>query len=297
MSSEYAKYLKYLKDEDEKKPNKRGSGTVTQHVEKLETKMSDFKALDDHNNIPQKIQYKHIDKSKVFDNELFENLMREKLIESHRRVQNYKRPYVSVSELYTCIRKCYYSRMGYEIDLSKEYNFSYLYLINPVGNKVHDLIQDLYPFTETEKTVITEKYKVKGRVDAIMGQEAVVELKTIDEHKFKYEYIKEHYYQGVIYAYILNSDYGYNIRTITITYIIRNLKKIYSFDLKIDNELAVSLLKNADVLHSSLSNNDIPDPINATDEQCRYCSYKKYCEEETKYTKQNSDQKKRVFLL
>jgi len=224
--------------------------------------------------------------------------MRAKLIDQHKKMQSYDRPYISVTELFNCLRKTYYVRKKYEIDISKEYNFSYLYMINKVGNTVHDLIQGLYDHTEVEKTLISEKYKTKGRVDGIRDN-FLLEYKTIDESKFKGKYLPMHYFQGMIYAYILNSEYGYKIDTITIVYIIRNLKRIIPFDLPLDNEKAKLFLKFGPLLINCLKNDIVPETINSDKEQCHWCQYKKYCDKEKNTITKPKEEKnaKSVFLL
>ncbi len=229
-----------------------------------------------------------------FDVGKFESLMRAKLVEDHKKMQSYDRPYISVTELISCLRQKYYTRMKYEINVERQYGFSYLYLINKVGNTVHSVIQDLYDHTETEKTVISEKFKVKGRVDGLRDR-FLLEYKTIGENKFKGNYIENHYHQGVIYAYILNTEYGYNISTITIVYIIRNMKKIVPFDLPMNNKLAEELLNRSFVLRSSIDKNVVPDPIGSDEEQCTYCSYKKYCQEDGAQHNQSFKTKKVVL--
>jgi len=217
--------------------------------------------------------------SKGFDVGRFESLMRAQLVGDHKKIQTYERPYISVTELISCIRKSYYSRMKYQIDVAQQYSFAYLYLINKVGNAVHDVIQSLYDHTEIEKTIVSEKFKVKGRVDGIRDN-FLLEYKTIDERKFKGAYLPSHYHQGLIYAYILNTEYGYNIDTITIVYIVRSLKRVVPFDLPLKDDLSVDFLKRSLILHSCLTDQIVPDPIGADKEQCTYCSYKKYCKKD-----------------
>lgn len=218
-------------------------------------------------------------KSDGFDITKFESMMRAKLIEEYKKLQSYERPYISVSELYTCLRQCFYVRMRYPVDFKKLYQYPYLYLIQRVGNEIHSVIQDLYEFSETEKTIVSEKFKVKGRLDGIRDS-FLYEIKSIDADKFKNEYIKEHYLQGIIYAYILNTEYQYNIKTITIIYVIRNCKRIIPFDLPVDHKLAESLLSRSLILKSSLETSQILDPFGSTNETCKYCLYRKQCEDD-----------------
>lgn len=218
-------------------------------------------------------------KSLGFDVATFENAMRHKLIEEYKKIQTYERPYISVTEICSCLRAGYYNRLKYKIDLKKKFNFSYLYLIQRVGNEIHDIVQSLYNFNEVEKTIVSELFKVKGRVDGIRDR-CLYELKSIDPEKFKGKYIDSHYQQGLIYAYILNTEYDYNIEKIVIVYFMRNLKKVVPFDLSLDNNLAKSLLERAIILKSSIEKNEVPDPIGASKDECHWCLFRQYCQKD-----------------
>ena len=270
------------------------------------TNFDDFtKDLKIYNDIPGK-QFKQpsLKNSKGFNVLEFESLMRAKLIESFRNSQNYERPYISVGELYSCLRQCYYTRMKYTVNEDKLYKFSYLYLILEVGKLVHNIIQELYEFTEIEKVIISEKYKVKGRVDGIKDN-YLLEIKTIDTLKFKNTYIKEHYIQSVIYAYILNTEYKYSIDTITLIYATRDLKRIIPFDLPINNELARAALNRAPILKNALNTLKVPEPIGATKDLCTFCLYLDHCKKDKclnqvqpfkpKYVENNKIKKKSII--
>ena len=294
-NNEFANLVKYLEEQQKRESN------TQERVLKQEIKQKTKKIIEEcsagiQSDVPllKKVKF-----SKGFDVLKFESLMRSKLIDSYKRSQSYERPYISVTELCSCIRKSYYTRLKYSIDLENEYQFAYLYLINKVGNDIHEVIQTLYDHTEVEKTIISEKYKVKGRVDGIRDR-FLLEYKSIDAEKFKEKYVDEHYTQSCIYAYILNTEYNYKIDTITIVYIIRNLKRIIPFDLPIDNNRAVKFLNRSQILQSHLTKKRVPEPVGATKEQCKWCSYKKYCEEDgnsTTFSKQKEEKRKSIFLL
>lgn len=216
-----------------------------------------------------------------FDPEKFENLMRSRLIDAHKKTQSYDRPYISVTELLYCLRKTYYTRLKYEIDLKKQFKFAYLDLINEVGNAIHKYVEELYNFTEVEKTIISEKYKTKGRIDAIYDT-FLYDIKTLDEKKFSGRFKKEHYFQPIIYSHILNTEYNYNIKTITLVYFFRdNLKrKPYSVDLPVDDKIAISFLEGALLLYNHINEKTVPEPINSDKEQCKWCSYISYCKKD-----------------
>lgn len=301
QSNKYESLLKYLEDETSK--TRLIKKDTIQTFEKEEVSVSTKQLIKDslegiYSDVTPSIPNRS---SRGFDVNKFESLMRAKLIDEHKKMQSYERPYISVTELFTCLRQKYYVRKKYEIDISKQFNFSYLFMINKVGDTVHNTIQELYDHTEVEKTLVSEKYKVKGRVDGIRDN-FLLEYKTIDVDKFTNKYIPIHYFQGMIYAYILNSEYGYKIDTITIVYIIRNLKRIIPFDLPTDDQQAIKFLKVAPILLNCLKNDIVPDPINSDEEQCKWCQYKTYCEKENSQFKKHVDLNKEtkvkpVFLL
>jgi CRISPR/Cas system-associated exonuclease Cas4 (RecB family) len=215
-------------------------------------------------------------KSSGFNVDKFESLMRSKLIDGYKRLQGYDRPYISVGELYVCMRQNYYTRLHYPIDIKEQFRFAYLYLIQKIGNEIHSVIQELYDFTETEKTVVSEKYKAKGRIDGIRDI-YLYEIKSFDLSKFENKYEQDHYLQANIYAYILNTEYGYNIKKVVLVYVMRDLKTIVPFDLPVNNALAKSHLERAPLLHAAIEKRETIDPIGATMNHCKYCSFMKVC--------------------
>ena len=212
-----------------------------------------------------------------FDVAKFEQVMRDALIKEHKRSSNYEKVYISVSDLISCPKKVYFQCKKYNIDLQSTYRFSYLHLIKKVGILVHKIVQELYKFDEIEKTIISKKYNVKGRVDAIKGN-TLYELKTIDNDKFDNQYDQTHLNQGMIYSYILNNDYNYNIKNISIVYFGRNLKTVFPFNnLPVNNSIAESFLSKSPMIMNCLKNNTVPKEENKND--CMFCSYKGYCKE------------------
>lgn len=215
-----------------------------------------------------------------FDVKKFESLMRERLIEGYKKASSYERPNITVLELFSCMRKSYYYRMKYSVDVKEIFKFAYLDIINEVANSIHDYIQEVYGFPEVQKTIVSQKYKVKGRIDAYKDG-FVYEIKTLEEDKFFGNYYPEHYHQGLVYAYILNTEYSYNVHTITIIYVMRsNVRKVYSFDIPVNDELAKSFLQRAPRLLSHISKKTVPESLAASKEQCDFCPYVKYCKED-----------------
>lgn len=255
-----------VKEPEVKKPDV----NITSLIQDLQTNI--------HSDVPSKKKT-----SKGFDVQKFEFLMRSKLIDEYKKLQSFDRPYISVGELCSCTRKCYYERKKYEVDVNELFRFSYLALLQEVGNFVHKFIQSIYGFTESEKTIISEKYKVKGRLDSIEDN-ILVEFKTVDASDFSNKYSEQDYHQALIYVYILNTEYSYKIEGITIVYVLRNFKKVVPFDLEVNEKLAKSFLERAPMLLSYIEKNEIAEPIGSTIEQCNYCLYKKFCEKDKSLT-------------
>lgn len=244
--------------------------------------------------------------SKGFDVTKFKSLERIKLIEDYKRNQSYERPYISVRDICSCIRKVFYERLKYPVDLKKLFQWPNLALLNVVGNSVDEFVKETYDFTEINKVIISEKYKVKGKCDGIKDK-YLIELKTTDFDKFKGNYNTFDYYQGLIYAYILNNEYGYSLEWITLVYFIRTFKKDpIPFDLTIDNKLAEKLLTRGPLLHESMLKKIAPDPYGATTEECNFCPYIQYCRADSiielvqpfKLKEEKKEEKKKsTFLL
>ena len=281
MSAETTKQYNEILDLINREKSK-GENTSVKSDKKVDSSSSDKKEVKDKTQeiikSVEKQNKKKENKGTGFDVKKFENLMKTKLIDEHKRIQSYERPYINVSEITSCLRKAYYYRKKYSIDLKKNYNFPYLYLINRVGKSVHSAIQELYDFSEVEKTVFSEEYNIKGRVDAIR-ENYLYEFKTIDPGKIKN--LDANYNQGLIYSYILNKEYDYTINTITLVYVERNLKKIAVYDYLVDNDKAEKLLNNSLKLRDALKSSKVPDPLMADSEQCTFCAYKNYCKKDS----------------
>lgn len=212
---------------------------------------------------------------------MFRKKAKEKLIEEFKSSQEYERPNISITELVSCPRQVYYSRKKYQVDFDKMFNFVYLKLAANIGNTFHSFIQDVYGFKEKEKSIISDYYKVKGRVDAVQGTH-IYEIKPVDQDKIKDAYKKVHYDQAVIGAYILNNDYKYYIDTITLIYYIRDnfRKNPIAFDFPYSQGRAQELLAMAKYLHDCLQNNTVPKYKTNDKNVCSYCPYIDYCKNE-----------------
>jgi len=279
LNDDYSKLLDYLQTQKKASEGYALKRRKPSEVKQEQVAAATQKFLEDseiHAYVPPNIKVK---KSKGFNVAKFEKMMRSKLIDDFKKMQTYERPYISVGELYSCMRQSYYSRSRYAIDLEEQFKFAWLYMFQRVGDELHAVIQDVYNFTETEKTIVSEKYKTKGRLDGIRDG-FLFEIKSVDPDKFNYEHDPQHFLQANVYAHILNTEYNYKIHTIVILYVFRNLRKIVPFDLAINPSLAESLLSRAPILKNAIDKKIVPDPIGANISHCQWCSYKKYCEKD-----------------
>ena len=281
LKDEYSTLLDYLENQRKTSEGYALKRRKPSEVKKEQVAEATRKLLEDsqiHSYIPPG-SGKKFKKSKGFDVSKFQEMMRSKLIDDYKKMQTYERPYISVGELYSCMRKNYYSRSHYAIDLAEQFKFAWLYMFQRVGDELHAVIQDVYNFSEKEKTIVSEKFKTKGRLDGIR-EGFLYEIKSVDPDKFEYVVDRNHFLQGNVYAHILNTEYNYKIHTIVILYVFRNLRQIVPFDLPIDPPLAQSLLERAPILRNAIDKKIIPDPIGSNISHCQWCSYKKYCEKD-----------------
>ena len=278
MNNEYDKLLEYLDSlkETDKKPVPKKEEVKAESVSKTIDKIIEESQISDIFEVPQSTK-----STAGFDVTRFENLMRAKLIDEYKKMQSYERPYISVGELFSCMRSNYYARLKYQVDVKDLFKFSYLKLMQEVGNTVHSVVQSVYDFSETEKTIVSEKYGVKGRLDALK-ETFIYEIKTLDEDKFSGTYRPDDYQQGNIYATILNNEYNMNINTVVLLYFFRNnLKKRPAvFEIKVNGKEAESYLLKGKKLQNYIVKKEVPDVGDATEEQCRYCLFKKFCEKD-----------------
>ena len=226
--------------------------------------------------VPAQVKNKY--PTEGFDVRLLEEKFKKKMIEDHKKLQSYERPYISVTEVLNCLRACYYYRKKYSIDLRKKFSYPYLYIRRKVGDAVHESIQDIYTFDEVEKTVISDKFNVKGRIDAVQDDIYVIDFKPSED--FRDSVDQKHYDQGNIYATILNTEYGYSIRKVVIVYYLLNFKDMQVFSNKVDLKRGLEFLQRGKLLKEHLENSMLIDPIGATEKECRYCPYVKYCKKD-----------------
>lgn len=239
--SEYSKLLDYLEREKNKNKN--------------EKFISEKK--------PKQVAQEKKSEGPSFKIHLLEQLLVKKLKREQESYKSYSRPYISVGELLTCSRKCYFSRKGFE---SETEVFPYLPFYQVIGIAVHELIQTTYNFKEIEKTVKSEKFKVKGKADAV-DNTVVYEIKTSSPSE-------QDFHQAMIYGYILNLEYSYRISSVEVIYVNLPPKQIRVEEAILDNTIAIKYLKKSEELRKALSESK---PPQKDENFCKWCEYKNIC--------------------
>lgn len=263
--NEFGQLLDYLVK------TKSGNDTKTTRPKEESSKLT----IEDFREAPKELRSKSVG----FDSNKFRKLVRDKQIKSFYDKQQYEKPHTSVTELLNCVRYNYYYRSKFPVNDDKNFKFPYLELYADMGIYIHELVQDIYDFTEVKKPLYSKKYKVKGEVDALKPP-FLYEFKTVDKSKLTQEFRDKDYFQGNIYSYILNNEYGYDIKYITLVYFFRDDLKSdpYAIDLKYDPVVAEKYLERSIVLLESLDSNIVPDKIGSSKESCYFCVYKEICD-------------------
>ena len=280
---DYKKLVSYLESEIKVQPKKEGKTDVREV----------------HSDVPR---YDRKRTSPSFNIYQFEDAKRDKLIKNFEKRYRRNKLTTSVTEILGCVRKNYYLRLRFPIDFKKHFRFAYLDFITTMGNKMHDYVQELYNFDAVELPIESKEHKVKGRIDALKGKENLIELKSIDVEKIN-DIKTNHYEQGLVYSYILNKYYGYDINLITVVYIGRDLRTIVPMDAPInwstETVKVESILNRSLTLLKAVKDKKLPEPFGSTKEECKFCPYKDICgDNEIKAETESKENKKEaVFLL
>jgi len=83
-----------------------------------------------------------------------------------------------------CILQVYYRLSKVPI---QQYTDIYLPLIirNKIGIAVHSILQSIIPFTEVEVDLFVKSRMFKGKIDAILGNSTLVEIKTVSYNDYR----------------------------------------------------------------------------------------------------------------
>jgi len=232
--------------------------------------------------------------SKGFDVSKFKQNLIKRLIDDYKSYENYERPYLSVGEILSCMRAVYFARKKYAIDYYKKFSFPFLLFFQERGIALHRIVQNAYGMEKIDYTIISKVYKVKGKCDGVLGN-FLYEIKIVDPDKFTGTYNPKDFNQANIYAYILNSEYKTKFDTITLVYVIGDLKHVIPIDVPVDMPKGQKMMQKASVLWSCIRENKIPEDNFCVMDECNFCAYKKYCEPKKKVEKEKKNEP--AFLL
>lgn len=190
-------------------------------------------------------------------------------------IKHKSRPYIRPSEISDCELKIFFDRLNYPKDKNIEIKYPYSQMMADIGSLLHLYIQMIYPFDKTEINFYDEDIKVKGKVDAIIGN-TVIEIKTVSDLDWESQ---DHIDQALIYSYVLNKN-GYNINSFEIAKLHRNLKdyKVLHYDynnLEMQERLKFLLYKINKILNAINTKNPIS--LERDYSKCIFCPFKDVC--------------------
>jgi CRISPR/Cas system-associated exonuclease Cas4 (RecB family) len=276
LTSEYEKILNIINEEK----NKRNKNKVNESPSKeSKNNLKDYNNLDLNNEI---IEHRNTE----FSLKKLKTAFRKELLSDYYNYRNYKRPFISVTEVLSCIKKAYYFRMKYNPNENYLFNNPHLLLIQEGGKLVHKIIQKFYDFDYVEKVLKSDKYKIKGKVDGIKSK-TVFEIKMVDHEEFKkIKTIRDNdYNQAITYTYLLIHDFNFDINSIECIYVSRNLKDINVLKSDINLGKAKKFLDKSLMLYDSLTKSKIPEiDFNEDNQECYFCEFKDQCIKDVKNT-------------
>ena len=283
MSDETRTLLKYL--EEHSLQLKRGTQqTAEAQVEfpkKISSNIVEVSTVVEDFQIPSDIKAIEPPVEKIesigFDSKRFNTLLKSKILEDSLGTSDYQKPYFSVDEICSCIRKTFYERLQFPPDMSKTFLQPFKFVSKIAAVKVEEIVKKVYDFDEVNKVVVSEKFRIKDRVDAI-NKDCLVKLFLEAERQTEYKV--DDYYKSVILAYILNTEHDYNIKHVTLVYFYNNFSESSSFDIVVKQKIAESYLTRPTALVSWIQKKVTPDPYGSDINQCNDCPYISFCEKD-----------------
>jgi CRISPR/Cas system-associated exonuclease Cas4 (RecB family) len=213
-----------------------------------------------------------IDFNKLIDNHL------------HREVRPRQEGRYYPSEIGSCVRKIWY---GYKKPRERK---SDVIKIFQMGNMIHDFITDVLkseknPDIELLQSEVPfrqpiEDFTVSGRVDDVMmiktsGRTVLVEVKSTKMLSMTNEPQPSHVMQLQVYLHFLGMKYG------MIVYVEKNTLQTKWFNVDYDPQKAEGAINRFKRIHSSVKNNEIPEPeakmTPGKEWECNYCDWKDEC--------------------
>jgi len=208
-----------------------------------------------------------------FDSRMFYALMENQRYEELKNTK--KRSYIRASEAGDCANLLVFRLRGDTPDFERAASGSrFLPLMAHVGNAIHDFIQKKYNFTGTEVSLESTQHRIHCRVDALIDNQIVVEIKTVSNAELRRE---KDIFQ-VAANFICLREHGYNIQAGQLLYIERTLTRMCTYELSAAEltEYADNLVKKIKHVFECLQSGQEASQFLAYN-MCRYCEYNHKC--------------------
>lgn len=239
---------------------------------------------------------------KMFLNDLKKSIEKTEEDNYHKPTQTYKPSSMQ------CIRNMYYQRMGVEVEPSFSATMT---MICNSGTDTHQRIQQAitemvknefdceymsvsdYVWSRELTDLVVEKqngfetklrstnYPLVFMCDGIIryrGKYYILEIKTENSNKFlRRNYVdSKHFDQAIAYATFLK------IPEVLFLYISRDTLDMKSYIFKVTDEMSSRMLTKLDICEQHVEDKDVPEKPTISETVCRYCAYRKQCEEDNK---------------
>ena len=207
------------------------------------------------------------------------------------------------TDILECFQKSVFKKDKVPIpSIMNQNNFLKLEFKKLLGNAIHKFIQENYSdFTEIELKLIVPSINVSIRLDALIGNSILIEIKSCESKKY-HEIISSTFrekdlLQALLYKYVLENYYdeikkstnlkyiNYDIKTIQLIYICNDFGtlqnnefiKIFTLDLS-----KLDITKQIDDIKQRITflNNQSTDKIDffLKKDECIYCNWNKLCD-------------------
>jgi len=189
--------------------------------------------------------------------------------------QTNKRAYIRASEAGECSNLLCFRLRGDSPDFERAASGSrFLPLMAHVGNAIHDFIQKRYEFSATELSLESAQNRIHCRVDALIDNQIVVEIKTVSNAELRRE---KDIFQ-VAANFICLRENGYDIRAGQLLYIERTLTRMRTYEFSTSEliEYADNLVKKIKHVFECLQSDQEATHYLSHD-SCNYCEYNHKC--------------------
>jgi len=184
------------------------------------------------------------------------------------------RQYVRASEAGDCCNLLYLRLTNATVNFEMATKNHHLLLMAHVGNSIHDFIQKKYTFSATELPRNSDKYKIHCRVDGVLDNDVILEIKTVSDCNV----LREKDVFQVAANFLVLEDHGFHIRGGQLLYVERTLTRMQTFEFGEEElrEYAKKLIAKINHLFDCIAKQQEPNAYLDL-RQCVYCEYNKCC--------------------